>query len=750
MLHHKCTPSSDLYCVYFIAAAVAIVVVGFDVDDGDDDEKEEEDGDGGDDDDGGDVDVDDDDAISLLFYLFAFNVYHKFMIISKIWGQLDKKLQSGLGPGLHTCTTWSNSRYDIRFQREEKTTIETLSKRTVSHYAYVKIENMASSSGKTPNFGLPLEELSNQFLICPLCLEQYKSPKVLPCQHTFCLECIRAYIAARGLDCTLPCPLCKEMARIPDNDPSKLKNNFMIVSLLQFVEATATKAESPTDRNLGSLFGSDEASEDGCGACGEITSMTNFCQVCHLWLCNICTKAHTRLPATATHELLTSNQMDACCKAMVGKGEKALGEIQTSNSELYEALVAQQSKLPENVRLVKERVEAAAALAVRVINEKTAELTQQAEQFLLEQSDILKQRGREVLKAKGELDGIEDLLQSVKVSEDGYKNQKAIKKVEEYLNRSQYFPSPYEAGISALSLSFTAFGNNLADLKNLEIGQMRVVSEKLKKVFLVDRTLTIRKNSALVERDYISALAINKFADKFVVANNQNVMIIKPESVIPKRFLSLDSERNITKPWGIAYSEEDRRIFISQSGPFEGDGSIMSYTHDGFFHSQIASGLTLPRGIAVHKSYIFVCDQIDKCVYILTTAGKVVRVLKKTPDGKTIFNGPMFISVGKSGIFAVSDNCTSVKIFDKDCNLKYTYISSLPESQFWDVHVTLTNAVVVCDWKHGLHKISPTFDNNGMISVDGTDLREPSAITALEHGSSLYVGTCGGDIFSAI
>ncbi|GFN73774.1 tripartite motif-containing protein 3 [Plakobranchus ocellatus] len=608
---------------------------------------------------------------------------------------------------------------------------------------------MASFGGDSP--GVPLQELSNQFLICPLCLEQYKSPKVLPCQHTFCLSCIRAYVSARGLDSTIPCPLCKELIRIPDNDVSNFKNNFMIVSLLQFVENTITKAETPTGPGPEGLQGDGQEAPcgDGCGACGEAIVMSSFCQLCQLWLCTICTKAHVRLPATATHQLLSSKQVDARCKAMVGKGEMALNEIQTSNNEMYEALVTQQSQLPENVRIVKERIESAAAQAVRVITEKSRELSQQADHFLQEQTELLSLKGREILKTKGELDGIEDLLKGVKLTDDGFKNQRAIRKVEEYLSKTQFSNLSSEPG-TCLSLAFSAYGNNLSDLKNLEMGQIQIVSTKPKHVFLMDRSLSIRKNATLVERDYISALAVNKFADKFVVANNQNVMVFKPDSRIPKAFLSPLSDRNVTKPWGIAYSEEDRRIYVSQSGNHEGDGSVISYTHDGFFHSQIASGLTLPRGIAIHKSFLFVCDQIDKCVYIFNTAGRIIRVLKKTPDGKFIFNGPMFISVGKNGTVAVSDNCTSIKVFDKDCNHKYTYVSGLPESQFWDVHVMQTGVVVVCDWKHGLHKISAEFDNNGLITTDTNTLREPSALAALESGNSFYVGTCGGEIYSAI
>ncbi|CAG5122857.1 unnamed protein product [Candidula unifasciata] len=599
----------------------------------------------------------------------------------------------------------------------------------------------------------PLDELSCQFLICPLCFEQFVSPKVLPCQHTFCLACLKSYVDSRGLDHTIPCPMCKEIVIVPGNDVSNFKNNFWIVSLLHFVEDSKTVKgqtklsvfETPSTFDTQAL-----TSQTLCGACNEQSILVSFCEPCTLWLCTICTKAHGRLPATASHSLRSSEEVDAQCKAIVVVGEKAIGELQQANIEREEYLLAHICQLPEDTGLLKKRIESAAEEAYKVIKEKAKSLQQKIEQFHRDQNEELSKKLAVVDDRKKELSHLQELLEKVKLCNDGFQNQNAIKMVERFLVSSslQDFSSH---GDNTVNLTFDAFGNNLTELKNLDMGQLCVVSEKIQKSqYLHDRPLGVHKIASLVEREYITALAINKFADKFVVTSNQNVLVFKPHSRIPKAFLSPLAERSINKPWGIAYCEDERCIYVTEAGRHEGDGAVLAYTYDGSFLSVIASGLTLPRGIALHKGYIFVCDQIDRCVYIFNTRGKVIRVLKKTPDGKYLFNGPMFISVGKNNEIAVSDSCTSVKIFDKECCLKFTYTSNIAGSQFWDVHVLQNGTVIVCDWKHGVHKISPDFSSNGLISIESNLLREPSALAGLENGNSVYIATCGGEIFSVI
>ena len=54
-----------------------------------------------------------------------------------------------------------------------------------------------------------LKKLEEQ-LTCPICLEQFTNPKILPCFHSFCLHCLEnvAPELVEGNLC-LPCPTCR-------------------------------------------------------------------------------------------------------------------------------------------------------------------------------------------------------------------------------------------------------------------------------------------------------------------------------------------------------------------------------------------------------------------------------------------------------------------------------------------------------------------------------------------------------------
>ena len=82
----------------------------------------------------------------------------------------------------------------------------------------------------------------DKLLECSICLEQIKSPKMLPCQHSFCLEpCLEKFfqsnILERGLH-TVKCPLCRQSSRyffvteIPDDLKLKTLLEIRINQLL--------------------------------------------------------------------------------------------------------------------------------------------------------------------------------------------------------------------------------------------------------------------------------------------------------------------------------------------------------------------------------------------------------------------------------------------------------------------------------------------------------------------------------------
>ena len=52
---------------------------------------------------------------------------------------------------------------------------------------------------------------------CPICQEDLKNPRLLPCVHTFCLECLEGYCRDKLPGDDVPCPVCRTEFQIPKN-----------------------------------------------------------------------------------------------------------------------------------------------------------------------------------------------------------------------------------------------------------------------------------------------------------------------------------------------------------------------------------------------------------------------------------------------------------------------------------------------------------------------------------------------------
>lgn len=71
---------------------------------------------------------------------------------------------------------------------------------------------------------------------CPVCLEEFQDPKVLPtCNHNVCRQCLEN-IVMRAKPAFLQCPTCRQQSFIREEDIDDLQTNVFLVKLLQQTE----------------------------------------------------------------------------------------------------------------------------------------------------------------------------------------------------------------------------------------------------------------------------------------------------------------------------------------------------------------------------------------------------------------------------------------------------------------------------------------------------------------------------------
>ena len=118
-----------------------------------------------------------------------------------------------------------------------------------------------------------VDALKDDFLTCPLCLQLYREPKVLFCQHTFCLPCLQEYIDHNlgvFLRWQCVCPLCKKSTAVPDGDARLLQSNFLVVGLLNFLEGNSNDNAHSAESSLPS-----EPPGDECPLCEVRSEIIN-------------------------------------------------------------------------------------------------------------------------------------------------------------------------------------------------------------------------------------------------------------------------------------------------------------------------------------------------------------------------------------------------------------------------------------------------------------------------------------------
>ena len=89
-----------------------------------------------------------------------------------------------------------------------------------------------SSVDGSPGEGTQIQKQVEDELTCSICLGLFENPRALPCQHTYCENCIaRLALSSSSNGRQLRCPDCRKLHDVPEGSVTNFKINFKIRSL---------------------------------------------------------------------------------------------------------------------------------------------------------------------------------------------------------------------------------------------------------------------------------------------------------------------------------------------------------------------------------------------------------------------------------------------------------------------------------------------------------------------------------------
>ena len=143
-----------------------------------------------------------------------------------------------------------------------------------------------------PNPTIKTAEEIEKEITCAICFEHYRDPKILPCLHYFCAECLQGLATRVGQP--VPCPECRREATF--DDVRDLLTPFFVnrmIGLHERVEKAEGRAEAL------------------CELCKDRGKAEAFCRQCTRFVCGSCVKTHDNLASTTFrgHVVVTLEQL---------------------------------------------------------------------------------------------------------------------------------------------------------------------------------------------------------------------------------------------------------------------------------------------------------------------------------------------------------------------------------------------------------------------------------------------------------
>ena len=151
-----------------------------------------------------------------------------------------------------------------------------------------------------------VQESLKQELTCSICLDLMQEPKILPCNHVCCKQCLQKHASrCQATSTTLQCPECRK--DIPNNNIDNLPTDFRTVRLkgvydrmLQINKGASTTTQLPQEMEESEECTQSQRKlthnlhgEHNLTSCNlHEKQIALYCITCRDVLCQDCEKSH--------------------------------------------------------------------------------------------------------------------------------------------------------------------------------------------------------------------------------------------------------------------------------------------------------------------------------------------------------------------------------------------------------------------------------------------------------------------------
>ena len=608
---------------------------------------------------------------------------------------------------------------------------------------------------------------------CPLCLDLFKDPKKLPCDHVYCKECLRG-LALRSLNATISCPECRTLTQIPGNDVNNFPTAFHFNRLIEAFQQVQVRVEtdSPNTTEICRIH--------------PTQPLAIYCETCKKQLCRDCvlmTKEHAdhkygffKEVAPKYREKLVSEV--SLVKTQDSSISSALGEI----AEAETSVANNTQKCQDDVdRTFGEMISVLQACKQAMKDEVTAYYSSLTGIF-----DQQKERLKDIQgKIKSAVASVDTTLQdddqsflvrmesiferisnlqrrfqtvSLTVARPQSLSMQAIgaDALQYYIKTECFFCKTADANMCLVdSSSFTGAklhvgqqifftltlrdsngnictGENKVSVDllprqgNLIKGKLEPLSQGHMRVILTLRRRGQHQLNVKVNRAHI------KNSPFTVTVHMPPNLLSRPVATIP----------GMKRPGGLVYSQTEDKILVTEVD----NGRIMKITRDSQLHVHVILRefikLTHVSEITQDADLnIFYANTSDNQLHKLSDDGNIIKTVGRLGKRNAEFNYPNGLKVSKNRELYVCDSRNNrVQVFDLDLDFKRSFgKSGTGKGQFnfpADVDFDSSGNIYVTDIKN--HRIQVfTCTEHHIRSIGNERVFRP--VSLLMHNENMYV-----------